>query len=297
MPMLTGGIRAWVVGAVLLLHALSQSTLGGTVTAAGAPVAGVRVRVFPVGEAVPAATAQTDDKGVYRVEVPRGVYRVEFVHEKYETVTRLGVVVLADAANDLSVALKPSSQAAAPRVSELRPGEIPVRIETPLGVIVIAVDSVRAPVTTANFLRYVDAGLYDGGRFHRATRPDNYTPAPPNRPAMEIIQGGINPDRATNGYEPIRLERTSETGLVHIAGTVSMARGNEADTARSDFFILLDDQPSLDFGGKRFDDGQGAAAFGRVLSGLDVVRKIQQQPVTGQNLTPPVPIVKVVRSK
>ena len=73
-----------------------------------------------------------------------------------------------------------------------------------------------------------------------------------------------------------------------------MARGT-ADTATSDFFILLDDQPSLDFGGMRFDDGQGAAAFGRVISGLDVVRRIQQQPVQGQNLTPPIPIISAKR--
>ena len=93
------------------------------------------------------------------------------------------------------------------------------------------------------------------------------------------------------------LERTSVTGLKHVTGVVSMARGTAADTATSDFFILLDDQPSLDFGGKRFADGQGGAAFGRVVEGLDVVRKIQQQPVQGQNLTPPVPIKAIARVK
>ena len=123
------------------------------------------------------------------------------------------------------------------------------------------------PVTTANFLKYVDGGFYDGGRFHRATRQDNYIPAPPNRPMMEIIQGGINPARQPEGFPAIPLERTSVTGLKHLAGVVSMARGTTADTARSDFFILLDDQPSLDFGGKRFDDGQGGAAFGWVVKG------------------------------
>lgn len=179
----------------------------------------------------------------------------------------------------------------------LGPGEVLVRLETPYGTIDLAIDTLRAPVTASNFLKYVDAGLYDGGRFHRATRPDNYTPAPPNRPMMEIIQGGINPDRRAEGFPAIPLERTSVTGLKHVIGTVSMARGNTADTARSDFFILLDDQPSLDFGGKRFDDGQGGAAFGRVVSGLDVVRKIQQQPVQGQSLTPPVPITKAYRVK
>jgi len=183
------------------------------------------------------------------------------------------------------IVLRQSSSA---QSAALQPGEIAVRIETSLGAIVIAVDTKRAPISAENFLRYVDGHFYDGGRFHRATRPDNYAPAPPNRPAMEIIQGGINPQRRSEGFPPIPLERTSVTGLKHVAGVVSMARG-AADTATSDFFILLDDQPSLDFGGKRFDDAQGAAAFGRVLSGLDVVRKIQQQPVQGQDLTPPKP--------
>jgi peptidyl-prolyl cis-trans isomerase A (cyclophilin A) len=173
--------------------------------------------------------------------------------------------------------------------------EVRVRIETSFGQIDLAIDAKRAPITATNFLKYVDAGLYDGGRFHRATRPDNYKPAPPNRPPMELIQGGINPDRRAEAFPPIPLERTSVTGLTHVVGIVSMARGAEADTARSDFFILLDDQPSLDFGGKRFDDAQGAAAFGRVVAGLEVVRKIQQQPVKDQSLTPPVTIIKISR--
>lgn len=172
--------------------------------------------------------------------------------------------------------------------------EVLVRIETPFGNIDLAIDPKRAPVTAANFLKYVDGGFYTGGRFHRATRPDNYTPAPPNRPAMELIQGGINPERNAEKFPAIPLERTSVTGLKHTAGVVSMARA-AADTATSDFFILLDDQPSLDHGGMRFDDGQGAAAFGRVVAGLDVVRKIQQQPVKEQALTPPVPILRITR--
>ncbi len=177
----------------------------------------------------------------------------------------------------------------------LQPGEVLVRLETPLGTIDLAIDTKRAPITAANFLKYVDGAFYDGGRFHRATRADNYTPVLPNRPPMEIIQAGINPERRTEGFPAIPLERTSVTGLKHVVGTVSMARAPEADSARSDFFICLDDQPSLDFGGKRFDDGQGAAAFGRVVSGMDVVRKIQQQPTQKQALTPPVPITKAAR--
>jgi len=179
--------------------------------------------------------------------------------------------------------------------SKLRAGEVGVVIKTSQGDIVIAIDTVHAPVTAANFLKYVDGGFFTGGRFHRATRPDNYTPAPPDRPAMEIIQGGINSAKNGEKFPAIPLERTSVTGLKHVVGTVSMARGNAADTASSDFFICLDDQPSLDFGGKRFADGQGGAAFGRVISGLDVVRKIQQQPVQGDRLTPPVPIESMSR--
>jgi peptidyl-prolyl cis-trans isomerase A (cyclophilin A) len=194
----------------------------------------------------------------------------------------------------LSVTLWPGA-ALGQTADRARPGEVLVRLETPHGNIVIAVDTARAPMTAANFLKYVDGGFYDGGRFHRATREDNYTPSPPNRPMMNIIQGGINPERRAGGFEPIPLERTSVTGIMHVRGVVSMARGTGADTARSDFFILLDDQPSLDFGGLRFDDGQGGGAFGRVVEGLDVVERIQQQPVEGQNLTPPVPITRAAR--
>ena len=185
----------------------------------------------------------------------------------------------------------------------LNAGEALVRIETAFGSIDVAVDAKRAPITAANFLRYVDAKLYDGGQFHRSTRADNYTPAPPDRPAMEIIQARINPERRGEGFEAIALERTSVTGITHVAGTISMARGAQADTARSDFYICLDDQPSLDFGGKRFEDAQGAAAFGRVVKGLDVVRRIQQQPTNKdaatamgkQALLPPVTIARIVR--
>jgi len=181
--------------------------------------------------------------------------------------------------------------------------DVLVRIETALGSVDIAIDAKHAPITAANFLKYVDAKLFDGGRFHRVTRPDNYTPAPPDRPAMAIIQGGIDPARRSEGFPAIPLERTSVTGLRHVVGTVSMARGAQADTARSDFFICLDEQPSLDFGGRRFDDAQGAAAFGRVVKGLDVVRRIQEQPTSKdadtpmgrQTLTAPVTITRMSR--
>jgi peptidyl-prolyl cis-trans isomerase A (cyclophilin A) len=174
-------------------------------------------------------------------------------------------------------------------------GDVPVRIETALGNIDIIVDTTHAPVTAANFLKYVDAKLYDGGRFHRATRPDNYVPQLPDRPPFQIVQADINPDRAGERFPAIPLERTTATGLTHKAGTLSMPRGAEADSARSGFVICLEDTPSLDFGSKRYPDGQGFAAFGRVVKGLDVVRRIQQQPVKAQALDPPVTITRMFR--
>jgi peptidyl-prolyl cis-trans isomerase A (cyclophilin A) len=195
------------------------------------------------------------------------------------------------------------SSAVLAQTDKPRDGEVMVRIETTLGNIDIAVDTKRAPITAGNFLKYVDGKFYDGGEFHRATRSGNYTPAPPDRPAMEIVQARINRERRPEGFPPIPLERTSVTGLKHVVGIVSMARGAEADTARSDFVICLDDQPSLDFGGKRFADGQGAAAFGRVVSGMDIVRKIQQQPTNmaaesamgKQSLMPAITITRMSR--
>lgn len=188
---------------------------------------------------------------------------------------------------------------AGPAAQQPKPpaGEVPVRIETPFGNVDLAIDVARAPITAGNFLKYVDGGFYDGGRVHRATRADNYKPNLPNRPLLEIIQADINPARSGERFPPIPLERTSVTGLTHVVGTVSMPRGDAADSARSGFVIHLNDQPSLNHGGMRFDDGQGTAAFGRVVAGLDVVRTIQRQPVEGQSLTPPIEIKKAYRLK
>src|SRR5262249_46337598 len=150
-------------------------------------------------------------------------------------------------------------------------GEVTVRIETALGTIDVAVDPVHAPITAANFLRYVDGGFYDGGRWHRTVTMDNQ---PNDAVRIEVIQAGINPDRLDDRFDPIPLERTTLTGLAHRDGTISMARSTP-DSAISDFFICIGDQPSLDFGGARNPDGQGFAAFGQVLRGMDVVRAIQ----------------------
>jgi N-acyl-D-amino-acid deacylase len=168
---------------------------------------------------------------------------------------------------------------------------ISVLIVTELGDIEVELEAEKAPATVANFLRYVDGKFYDGGRFHRTVKPDNQ---PDNLVKIEVIQAGINPEKSKSEFPPIKLERTRDTKLAHKGGTISMARSGP-DTATSDFFICIGDQPELDFGGKRNPDGQGFAAFGRVTKGMDVVKKIQSAPAEGQKLTPPVKIVRIAR--
>ncbi|HUQ49313.1 MAG TPA: peptidylprolyl isomerase [Terriglobales bacterium] len=166
-------------------------------------------------------------------------------------------------------------------------------LKTSLGEIEVELDAARAPATTANFLKYVDGGFYTNGRFHRTvkTHPDNQ---PTNQVKIEVIQGGADPVKEKTGFPPIALERTSKTGIKHVDGAISIARDGP-DTATSDFFICVADQPELDFGGKRNPDGQGFAAFGRVVRGMDIVKKIHAAPSKGQKLTPPVPIISIVR--
>jgi peptidyl-prolyl cis-trans isomerase A (cyclophilin A) len=166
-----------------------------------------------------------------------------------------------------------------------------VVIQTSLGSMEVEVDTIRAPLTGRNFLRYVDQGAYRGGRFHRTVRADNQ---PENQAKINVIQGGLNPSRAKD-FPSIPLERTSVTGLAHKDGTISMARDGP-DSATSDFFICIGDQPALDFGGKRNPDGQGFAAFGRVVRGMDVVRQIQTARAQEQRLTPPIEILDVTRA-
>ncbi len=166
-----------------------------------------------------------------------------------------------------------------------------VLIVTELGEIEVEVYAERAPLTAENFLYYLDAGHYDGGQFHRTVTPENQ---PDNQVKIEVIQASVAEARKSEARSPIPLERTRETGLSHGDGTISMAR-DRPDSATSSFFLCIGDQPELDFGGKRNPDGQGFAAFGRVVSGMEVVRKIQASPREEQRLTPPVGIRSVRR--
>jgi peptidyl-prolyl cis-trans isomerase A (cyclophilin A) len=163
-------------------------------------------------------------------------------------------------------------------------------ITTSKGVIEVQLDPVHAPETTKNFLRYVDAGHYTGGRFHRTVTMANQ---PDKKVKIEVIQAGVNPARSAR-FGPIKLERTTKSGILHKDGTISMAR-DKPDSATSDFFICIGDQPELDFAGKRNPDGQGFAAFGKVTKGMDVVRKIQRSPAKDQSLAPAITILSIKR--
>jgi peptidyl-prolyl cis-trans isomerase A (cyclophilin A) len=177
-----------------------------------------------------------------------------------------------------------------------------VIFETELGRITMEVDVLRAPITGENFLKYVDGKFYDGGSINRAVRPDNTTR---HDVEIQVIQFQINPERNREQFPPIPMERTSVTGLKHLNGTLSMARSGP-DTARASFSIVIGDQPEMDFGGRRNADGQGFAVFGRVVEGMDIVKKIQaartlpagqRGPYGTETLDPPIKIFKAYRKQ
>ena len=196
------------------------------------------------------------------------------------------------------------SNSAAPGANSAAPAPVPdtarVRLETDQGNIVLQLDGRHAPVTTANFLAYVDQHRFDGITFYRASRT-------PRTPGHGFIQGGIRRN-AMLGLPPIAHEPTSRTGLRHVDGTISMAR-LEPGSAMGDFFIVSGAQPSMDAGHRRpssgNNDSEGYAAFGRVVEGMDVVRRILAAPTVedagvgamrGQMLEHPVRILRAVRA-
>lgn len=164
-----------------------------------------------------------------------------------------------------------------------------VKMETSLGKIVCEIDTVHAPVTAKNFLKHLKNGTFENALFYRVVRPDNQ---PNSKVKIEVIQGGLFDDKLIEKYPPVIHETTQKTGLKHTDGALSMAR-NQPGTASTEFFICVGDQPSLDFGGMRNTDGQGFAVFGRVITGMEIVRKIQQQKDTSQYLVEPVKILKM----
>ena len=161
-------------------------------------------------------------------------------------------------------------------------------IQTSMGNIIIELYQDKAPITVSNFLKYVDNGLYDNSSFFRVCTPQNEAD---REIKIEVIQGGDVDEE--NSSPPIKMETTELTGIKHLNGTISMAR-MEPDTATSQFFICINDQPELDYKGKRNPDGQGFAAFGKVTKGMDVVLEIQKQKDEGQYLLEPI-LIKTIK--
>jgi peptidyl-prolyl cis-trans isomerase A (cyclophilin A) len=164
-----------------------------------------------------------------------------------------------------------------------------IEIMTPKGNIAVELYVDKAPVTAGHFLKLVKEHVYDGGSFYRTVRVVNDT----NPVKITVIQGGIRDKKNAPEVPPIEHETTEKTGIKHLDGVISMAR-SQPGTARSEFFICIDDQPELDYGGRRNPDGQGFAAFGRVIEGDDLVRAIWQAPAMGQEIDPQVMIYKIV---
>jgi peptidyl-prolyl cis-trans isomerase A (cyclophilin A) len=180
----------------------------------------------------------------------------------------------------------------------LAPAPVDVAIATALGTIVVRLDRAHAPLTTANFLRYVDRRAYDGATFYRSVPRRNRGRG---RVTIAVIQGGLETklgDAAVNRLPTIRLEPTTATGLSNTDGTIAMARDTAPNTASSEFFINIGDDTVLD--GQRFRDHRGYAVFGRVVEGMDVVRAIARShakpdPVMTALLAPPIRIVRARR--
>jgi peptidyl-prolyl cis-trans isomerase A (cyclophilin A) len=182
----------------------------------------------------------------------------------------------------------------APRLALAAGAKPRVLIKTNHGSILVELEAEKAPITSTNFLRYVDAKAYDGGEFYRAARD-----AAPNE---GTIVGAPNPK--THPFPPIRHESTTKTGLRHIAGTLSLGRFDPG-SATSNFFICASPEPYLDAHPGEPGDNLGYAAFGQVVDGMEVVLKILSLPTNGKTkfveqrgqwLKPPVPILSMRRS-
>jgi peptidyl-prolyl cis-trans isomerase A (cyclophilin A) len=201
--------------------------------------------------------------------------------DKDSTSTANGVA--ADAGAAATAEAKPPEQL---------PDTVRVRLDTEAGPVTLALDAKHAPITTANFLHYVDTHRYDGMTFYRAARTKG-------NEKEGFIQGGIRRNYRLM-YAPIAHEPTSKTGLHHVAGTISMARSDASGVgAMGDFFIITHAMPDMDAHG----DKPGYAAFGKVTDGMATVRKILAAPTAkggsgamkGQMIEKPVRIEKAVR--
>lgn len=166
-------------------------------------------------------------------------------------------------------------------------------IETTFGEIELVLYADKAPKTTNAFLSYVKAGWYDHAQFYRVLHVDNQ---PSNAPKSLLIQGGI---WKTNYQQAVVVkgiphESTQLTGIKHKTGVISLARGAPG-TAGTEFFICLDDEPGLDYGGENVPDKLGYSAFGKVTKGMEIVKKIHGQKERNQYFEPPITIFSIYK--
>lgn len=166
-----------------------------------------------------------------------------------------------------------------------------VKIETYYGDIIVELYPEKAPKTVNAFLSFVDSDYYKNSSFYRVLKEEDQ---PSSAFRSELIQGGIyksNP-KLLSQQTGIPLETTKESGLKHLDGTISLAR-TSANSGSTEFFICVGDQPAYDYGGGANEDGQGYAAFGRVIKGMKVVRDIHKEPNAGTDFAPPIKIKNV----
>lgn len=161
-----------------------------------------------------------------------------------------------------------------------------IKIYTSEGPVIVGLYPKQAPQTASNFLEYVRNKEFDNKSFYRTVKMNNQ---PDNHIKIEVIQGGVGFFESDENNNPIHHESTKETGILHLDGTISMARA-DTGSATTEFFICIGAQPELDYGGMRNPDGQGFAAFGKVISGMQIVHKIHQQADTNQFYITPVKI-------
>ncbi len=168
-----------------------------------------------------------------------------------------------------------------------------VKIETNFGNIIVELYPEKAPKTVAAFLSYVDSGYYKGGSFYRVLKEEDQ---PSNAFKSELIQGGIwqTKNKLQASLKGISHETTKETGVLHVNGSISLAR-TDPGTASSEFFICVGDQPAYNYGGAANPDGQGFAAFGKVIKGMEFVKQIHSQPDNQTSFLPPIEIINIVR--
>lgn len=168
-----------------------------------------------------------------------------------------------------------------------------IEIQTGFGDIEVELYADQAPKTVAAFLSYVDSGYFSRSTFYRVLNDENQ---PSNAAKTELIQGGIwkTNSKKMASLKGIPHETTQQTKILHKSGVISLAR-LAPGTATTEFFICVGDQPGLDYGGENIADHQGYAAFGKVVNGMDVVRKIYKQNEDNQYYDPPVAIINIVR--